>query len=150
MDQEDCLKILYQQGKLEDDDCKEQVKRIIREGQADIHVDRALSFACQADVLKYCNDIPIGNRKQLQCLLSMGKSVTSQCRSILEKRRELWESMYNVHDVIELSNRVLSSPNYDHWARLILLFSSFIIIVAAIYCAHVRQPYPEIIMNDLK
>ncbi len=60
MDQEDCLKLLYQKGKLGSGDCTEQVKRIIREGQADIHVDRALSFACQADVLKYCNDIPIG------------------------------------------------------------------------------------------
>jgi Golgi apparatus protein 1 len=60
MDQEDCLKLLYQKGKLGPGDCTEQVKRIIREGQADIHVDRALSFACQADVLKYCNDIPIG------------------------------------------------------------------------------------------
>jgi Golgi apparatus protein 1 len=60
IEQEDCLKLLYQKGQLVDDDCKEQVKRIIREGQADIHVDGALAFACQADVLKYCNDIPIG------------------------------------------------------------------------------------------
>jgi hypothetical protein len=60
MDQEDCLKLLYQKNKLDDGDCKEQVKRIIREGQADIHVDRALAFACQGDVMKYCNDIPIG------------------------------------------------------------------------------------------
>jgi Golgi apparatus protein 1 len=59
MDQEDCLKLLYQKGQV-DEDCKEQIKRIIREGQADIHVDRALAFACQADVTKYCNDIPIG------------------------------------------------------------------------------------------
>ncbi|CAF4998792.1 unnamed protein product, partial [Rotaria magnacalcarata] len=93
MDQENCLKLLYQNGKLEDGDCKEQVKRIIREGQADIHADRALSFACQVDVLKYCNDIPIGSGKQLQCLLSMGKSVTSECQNILEKRRELWQSV---------------------------------------------------------
>lgn len=62
MDAEDCLKLLYQKGKVNDDDCKEQIKRIIREGQADIHVDRALAFACQADVLKYCNDIPIGKK----------------------------------------------------------------------------------------
>jgi Golgi apparatus protein 1 len=60
IDQEDCLKLLYQKGQVEDGDCKEQIKRIIREGQADIHVDRALAFACQADVLKYCNEIPIG------------------------------------------------------------------------------------------
>ncbi|CAF3401610.1 unnamed protein product [Rotaria socialis] len=121
MDQEDCLKILYQQGKLEDDDCKEQVKRIIREGQADIHVDRALSFACQADVLKYCNDIPIGSGKQLQCLLSMGKSVTSQCQSVLEKRRELWKSVPNVNGVVELANEIRKSNNSFYLFSVILL-----------------------------
>ena len=31
VDQEDCLKLLYQKGQLNDDSCKEQVKRIIRE-----------------------------------------------------------------------------------------------------------------------
>ena len=60
MDQEDCLKLLYQKDEITNGECREQIKRIIREGRADIHVDRALAFACQADILKYCNDIPIG------------------------------------------------------------------------------------------
>jgi Golgi apparatus protein 1 len=60
LEKEDCLKLLFQQNKLTDVDCKEQVVRIIKEGQADIHVDQALTIACQADILKYCNDIPIG------------------------------------------------------------------------------------------
>ena len=60
VDPEDCLKIRYQKGEIRDQNCVEQIKRIIREGQADIHVDRALTFSCQADILKYCNDIPIG------------------------------------------------------------------------------------------
>ncbi|CAF1468952.1 unnamed protein product, partial [Rotaria magnacalcarata] len=150
MDQENCLKLLYQNGKLEDGDCKEQVKRIIREGQADIHADRALSFACQVDVLKYCNDIPIGSGKQLQCLLSMGKSVTSECQNILEKRRELWQSVYNAYGVSGLASPVLRSTNNGHCLRSILLFSSFIIMTGLIYCAYVQQPYPEIIINDLK
>lgn len=93
IEQEDCLKLLYQKGQISDDNCKEQVKRIIREGQADIHVDRALSFACQADISKYCIDIPIGSGKQLQCLLSMRKSVTPQCANMLKKRQELWNSV---------------------------------------------------------
>ena len=72
IDQEDCLKLLYQKGKLQDNECREQVRRIIKEGQADIHVDRALAFACQTDVLKYCNDIPIGKsireQRSLECM----------------------------------------------------------------------------------
>jgi Golgi apparatus protein 1 len=60
IDQEDCLKLLYQKGQLSDADCRKQVERIVMEGKADIHVDQLLASACQADVLKYCNDIPIG------------------------------------------------------------------------------------------
>ena len=90
---EDCLKLMYQKDQIQDDSCREQVKRIIREGRADIHVDRALAFACQADIFKYCNDIPIGSGKQLQCLINMGKAVTSQCQTMLSKRQELWKSV---------------------------------------------------------
>jgi Golgi apparatus protein 1 len=54
---------MYQKNQITDDECKEQIKRIIREGKADIHVDRALTFACQADISKYCIDIPIGKIK---------------------------------------------------------------------------------------
>lgn len=82
MDQEDCLKLLYQKGRLEDGDCKEQVKRIIREGQADIHVDRALSFACQADVLKYCNDIPIGKMNTIHFMNYSLNSVFRKWKTI--------------------------------------------------------------------
>jgi golgi apparatus protein 1 len=60
VDKEDCLKLIYQRKQIADVDCKTEVARIIREGQADINVDHALAFACQADLMKYCNDIPIG------------------------------------------------------------------------------------------
>ena len=59
-DKEDCLKLLFQQNKLTDQGCKEQVIRIIKEGKADVHADPALTVTCQADILKFCNDIPIG------------------------------------------------------------------------------------------
>lgn len=59
-DQEDCLKLQFQKGKIQDENCRNEIKRIIREGKADVHIDRALTFACHADLLKYCNDIPLG------------------------------------------------------------------------------------------
>lgn len=102
---EDCLKLLYQKGEIRDDDCREQIKRIIREGQADIHVDRALAFACQADITKYCIDIPIGSGKQLQCLISMGKSVTPQCANMLLKRKELWDSVSLLILIIDMHTK---------------------------------------------
>ncbi|CAF3848511.1 unnamed protein product [Rotaria sp. Silwood1] len=136
MDQEDCLKLLYQQNKINDDVCIEQIKRIIREGQADIHVDRALSFACQADVLKYCNDIPIGSGKQLQCLLGMGKSVTSQCQSVLQKRQELWQSVSNLNGVADLTEQIRKSNNSFY------LFSVILLILCVMFMAGcVCRPY---------
>lgn len=62
VEKEDCLKLLYQKKELEHPGCKEQVIRIIKEGQADIHVDQVLAIACQTDILRYCNDIPIGRK----------------------------------------------------------------------------------------
>jgi Golgi apparatus protein 1 len=110
VEKEDCLKLLYQKKELDHQGCKEQVIRIIKEGQADIHVDQVLAIACQTDVLRYCNDIPIGRKifyleilfniyrylgggKQLQCLVRLRESVTKTCRNILSKRQELWSSV---------------------------------------------------------
>ncbi|CAF3796085.1 unnamed protein product, partial [Rotaria sordida] len=138
MDQEDCLKLLYQKNRIDDDTCKEQIKRIVREGQADIHVDRALAFACQADVLKYCNDIPIGSGKQLKCLLSMGKSVTSQCQAILQKRQELWESVSNVQGVADLTEHIRKSNNSFYLFSVILLILCIMFMAGCICRPYVR------------
>ncbi|CAF4384070.1 unnamed protein product [Rotaria sp. Silwood2] len=138
MDQEDCLKLLYQKDQINDDVCKEQVKRIIREGQADIHVDRALAFACQADVLKYCNDIPIGSGKQLQCLLSMGKSVTSQCQNILLKRQELWKSVSKLNGVADLTEQIRKSNNSFYLFSVILLILCVMFMAGCICRPYVR------------
>lgn len=59
-DKEDCLRVLYQHRNISDYKCKLQVLRVIREGKADIHVDPSLLANCQADITKFCNDIPIG------------------------------------------------------------------------------------------
>ncbi|CAF0753061.1 unnamed protein product [Didymodactylos carnosus] len=91
-DKEDCLKLLFQKGAIDDGKCKTQIIRIIREGEADIHVDRALASTCQVDIMKYCNDIPLGKGKQLQCLLTYAdKSLTKECSKMLKKRKELWD-----------------------------------------------------------
>jgi len=121
IESEDCLKLMYQKDEIRDDQCREQIKRIIREGQADIHVDRALAFACQADIFKYCNDIPIGSGKQLQCLINMGKSVTSQCQAMLSKRQELWKSISNVDGIGRLTEEIKKSNNSIYIFTVIFL-----------------------------
>lgn len=63
-DKEDCLKVLYQKNQLNNQACREQVVRIIKEGQADIYVDEGLMTSCRTDILRYCNDIPMGERER--------------------------------------------------------------------------------------
>lgn len=96
-DKEDCLKLLYQKNQLNKPACQKQVLRIIKEGVADIYVDEGLTTACRTDIFRYCNDIPIGGGKQLQCLIKLGKSLSNACRTVLTKRQELW---HNVSDDI--------------------------------------------------
>ena len=61
-DKEDCLKLLYQHHQITNKDCQREVKRIIQEGQADIHVDQLLLSVCRVDLVKHCNDIPPGRK----------------------------------------------------------------------------------------
>ncbi|UJR21808.1 hypothetical protein I4U23_024886 [Adineta vaga] len=138
IEQEDCLKLLYQKSQLESDDCREQVKRIIREGRADIHVDRALAFACQADVLKYCNDIPIGSGKQLQCLLNMGNTVTTQCQNMLKQRQQLWGHISNVDGVASLTKEITKSNNSFYLISIILLILCVMFMAGCVCRPYVR------------
>jgi len=66
IDKEDCLKLMYQKNQISDDDCKEQVKSVIREERVYLNADHPLFFACQFDILKFCNDIPIGYKIHLK------------------------------------------------------------------------------------
>lgn len=60
IEQENCLKLNFQKGQIADVRCKEQIQRIIRESQLYLNADYALTSACQFDLLKFCNNIPIG------------------------------------------------------------------------------------------
>ncbi|CAF3645191.1 unnamed protein product [Rotaria sordida] len=131
-DKEDCLKLLYQKKQLADDGCRQEVMRIIREGRADIHTDSALSTACQFDILKYCNDIPIGSGKQLKCLIKQKNSVSSSCRSILLKRQELWKSISHIDDIDDLARQIVDSNNQIYIYAVILTILFFIFIAGCL------------------
>jgi hypothetical protein len=66
IDQEDCLKLIYQKNEISNDHCRAQVKRIIREERVYLNADHPLFFACHFDILKFCNNIPIGNKIHLK------------------------------------------------------------------------------------
>lgn len=138
MDQEDCLKLKYQKGSINNPDCVEQIKRIILEGKADIHVDRALAFACQADLLKYCNDIPIGSGKQLQCLINMQKSVTQQCQKVLNQRKDLWKTISQVDDISEVVETIRKSEHSGYLLSVILIVACVLFIAGCVCRPYLR------------
>ncbi|CAF4720327.1 unnamed protein product [Rotaria sp. Silwood1] len=133
VDKEDCLKLLYQKKQLKDEGCKQEVIRIIKEGQADIHVDSALASACQVDILQYCNDVPIGSGKQLKCLIKKSKSVSNSCRSVLLKRQELWRSVSHVDDIDDLAKLIANSHNQIYLYAVIFTIL-FVIFLAGCLC----------------
>jgi len=57
---------MYQKYQISDDDCRAQVKRVIREERVYLNADHALFSTCHFDILKFCNDIPIGNKIHLK------------------------------------------------------------------------------------
>jgi hypothetical protein len=57
---------MYQKYQISDDDCRAQVKRVIRGERIYLNADHALFFACHFDSLKFCKDIPIGNKIHLK------------------------------------------------------------------------------------
>ncbi|CAF3536870.1 unnamed protein product [Rotaria socialis] len=140
-EKEDCLKLLYQRNKITEANCKQEIIRIIREGRADVHVDPALSTACQVDILKYCNDVPIGSGKQLNCLIQMSKSVTPYCKSMLLKRQELWDSISRIDDLEDLTREISKSTNnvYLYAAIISILFVIFLAGCCSRRCIRVRR-----------
>ncbi|CAF1437662.1 unnamed protein product [Adineta steineri] len=131
-DQEDCLKLLFQQKKLTDVECKKQVLRIIKEGRADVHVDPGLLITCQADILKYCNDVPIGSGKQLQCLLRTKKPVSKSCKDMLSKRQELWSSISDVDNIGDLTKHIINSKNNVYLYGILFIILSVIFLTGCV------------------
>jgi len=57
---------MYQKNGINNDHCRAQVKRVIREERVYLNADHALFFACHFDILKFCNNISIGNKIHLK------------------------------------------------------------------------------------
>jgi len=101
--------------------------------------DRALSFACQADIMKFCNDVPLGSGRQLQCLLSYNeKSLTAQCSKMLRTRKELWGDVSKVDGVADLTRHIQKSNNSIYIITVLLLILCVMFIAGCVCRPYVR------------
>lgn len=69
-------------------ECRHQVMRIAELQSDDFHLDRQLFFACREDRERFCKDIPSGNGKVFECLLShkSDQFMEPECARILNER----------------------------------------------------------------
>lgn len=74
----DCL--ARQRSKIRNMDCKSQVRAVIKERADDWRVGVAMRGACEADVRKFCGDIPAGGGRVHACLQSHVDDLSKTCR----------------------------------------------------------------------
>jgi hypothetical protein len=66
----------------------------------------------------------------------MKQTVTAQCKSMLQKRQELWKSVSQVENVMEIAETIRKSNNS------LYLFSVILLILCAMFMAGcVCRPY---------
>lgn len=64
---EECLKLHFDTGGLQSEECKIHIAHVIDTQRADIHVDPILNEACGVDDNKYCEGKEKGQRKYSCC-----------------------------------------------------------------------------------
>ncbi|TMS33552.1 hypothetical protein L596_001281 [Steinernema carpocapsae] len=73
-----------------DDDCRHEVMRLVELQSDDFHLDRHLFFACREDREKFCGEVPAGNGKVFECLLSHKDepNMHPECRNVTNDRAQ--------------------------------------------------------------
>ncbi|KAL8590638.1 hypothetical protein ACOMHN_011074 [Nucella lapillus] len=131
----ECLKVKFSEHKVEDAACRREVANLLAESHVDVNVDPLLHTACQQDLLTLCRQVHPGQGRQMSCLLSFldedPRAMTSHCREMLKKRKEMWEYAAQVapfENQVEMSDPVTSmSRNYFWVVGFILIIIIFII-----------------------
>ncbi|BFZ12791.1 hypothetical protein BsWGS_15830 [Bradybaena similaris] len=139
----ECLKSHFK--KLKDPKCKEEVAYVVAESRIDVHVDPLLQAACQQDLVSHCVNIVAGQGRQMACLLTSlernPKSLTLECKNILQGRKELWESAAQVapaESFSEILNQMSSSPARNYFFAILFTVIGIIFIVG-LTCGRVTK-----------
>lgn len=137
----DCLKDLVSNKVLSKESnlkCFKQVNRLIKESLMDIHADVKLHSACSADLKRFCDDVPSGEAKQLECLLvihgdhKLNSRMKPKCSQALDSRLGMWrvavpenEMPLSLAEVVDI---ISGSPasNYLFLLILVLVLTIFV------------------------
>lgn len=81
-----------------DSECRKQIFRIAELQSNDFHLDRPLFFACREDREKFCQRIPSGEGRVLDCLMrnKFNELMSKQCRKQLTRRQQIISEDYVV------------------------------------------------------
>lgn len=141
-----CLQEKLKDGKIPPtSNCGREISRIIEEAHVDVNIDPQLNIACQQDLTRWCQDVPIGEGKKMSCLLTVLEDHPDRmkpgCSTLLAQRKTLWEyaAKYAPAESLgELSQQVFMSPSKNYLLGMLMTIVGIIFIVG-ITCGRVTK-----------
>lgn len=118
--------------------CRDEVMRMFRDMQADIHVDPVLYQACSFEIRNLCRNVPLGNGRQMSCAISLFKDsqgsqmLSKQCHDRLKDRVELMENAMKFAppaSLNELYGQMSTSPSRMYFLMVALLMALGLLVV---------------------
>jgi len=142
---EECLKMAFNNHRIMDTSCKIEIAGLIEEAKADIHVDPLLHQACGLDVSKFCNDIPQGAGRHIQCLQDVmkdpNKLLQQKCYEMLTKRIEMFKNAALIIEpktIEELYNQMSRSPARRYF-MIVALSVVGVVFIAGLFCGRTMR-----------
>ncbi|OWF45073.1 Golgi apparatus protein 1-like [Mizuhopecten yessoensis] len=125
--------------------CAKEIARTIQEAHIDVGVDPLLHTACQQDLSKHCGHINPGNGRQMNCLLieleDRPDGMSTDCRNLLSKRKDLWEFSVRVappEGFGEIYEQISISPAKNYILSIMIVVLGMIFLVG-ITCGRVTK-----------
>ncbi|PAA77415.1 hypothetical protein BOX15_Mlig031610g1 [Macrostomum lignano] len=134
----ECLKRLLSQGRIRSQACSGEVRRLLHESDADIHVDPLLYRACTSEIAHLCGSVPLGAGRQMRCTvaafrdLATRQLIGSECARALDQRLRLMEAAAGVlrpRSVGELAVHINESPARAYFIGLGLSLLVLLLLV---------------------
>ncbi|KAE9535287.1 hypothetical protein AGLY_008020 [Aphis glycines] len=142
---EECLKQALSHGLIDSRACRLEVAGLIEESKADINVDPLLQRACFLDITKYCDEVPQGAGRHLQCLQSVvqskTKTLSAKCHDMLLQRMEMFKNakaLIYPESLQQLYGQVAKSPSKKYLIVVLFTFMGLIFIVG-LFCGRVSR-----------
>ncbi|XP_037799147.1 Golgi apparatus protein 1-like [Penaeus monodon] len=142
---EECLKLHFDNGRLQSEECKIHIAHVIDTQRADIHVDPILNEACGIDDNKYCEGKEKG--QHLACLLDVlernPNGLKEDCSKKLRDRKEMFSAAYKISHLKsfeDIVNHVSASPERNY-ILLVFVTAIGIIFVGGLFCGRATKRY---------